>query len=133
MVGAIVLDTSALVALLLQEPEAEQIAEILASATELRIAAPNWLESAIVITIRRGDSGYLQFQQMFQRLNIEIVPSDAMNGKIAFQAWRRYGKGRHPAGLNYGDCFAYALARQRSEPLLFKGEDFSMTDIQSVL
>jgi len=128
-----VVDTSALMALLLQEPEAEQVAIALASATELRMAAPNWLEAAIVVTTRRGDAGYRQFQQILERLGIEIFSCDAVNIEIAFQAWLQYGKGRHPAGLNYGDCFAYALANQRGEPLLFKGQDFSKTDIQSAL
>jgi len=133
MVGAIVVDTSALMGLLLLEPDAEQLATILASASKLRMAAPTWLEAAIVVTARRGDAGFDQFQQFLQRLDVEVVPCDAPGAEIAFQACIRYGKGRHPAGLNYGDCFAYALAKQRGEPLLFKGEDFSKTDIQSAL
>ena len=118
---------------LFQEPDAEQIAIALTAATELRIAAPNWLEAVIVATARRGDAGYQQFQQILQRLDVEVIPCDGVLAEIAFQAWQRYGKGRHPAGLNYGDCFAYALAKQRSEPMLFKGQDFSRTDIQSAL
>jgi ribonuclease VapC len=106
---------------------------VLASATELRMASPNWLEAAIAVTVRRGESGYRQFQQFLERLAVEVIPCDAMGAEIAFRAWQRYGKGRYPAGLNYGDCFAYALAKQRGEPLLFKGEDFSKTDIQSAL
>jgi len=128
-----VLDTSALMALLLQEPEAEQIAMVLSSATKLRMAAPNWLEATIAATVRRGEAGYRQFQLFLQRLGVEVVPCDATGAEIAFKAWLRYGKGRHPAGLNYGDCFAYALAKQLGEPLLFKGDDFSKTDIRSAL
>jgi ribonuclease VapC len=133
MTTAIVLDTSALIALLLKEPDAELIASALVSATAIRMAAPNWLEVAMVAMARRGIDGYQQLKQILERLQVEVVASDRANAEIAFQAWIQYGKGRHPAGLNYGDCFAYALAKQRGEALLYKGNDFSKTDIQSVL
>jgi ribonuclease VapC len=133
MTAAIVLDTSALIALLLKEPDAELIASTLVSAAAIRMAAPNWLEVAMVAMSRRGIDGYQQLQQILERLQVEIVASDRVNAEIAFQAWVQYGKGRHPAGLNYGDCFAYALAKQRGEALLYKGNDFSKTDIQSAL
>ncbi len=87
----------------------------------------------MVAMSRRGIDGYQQLQQILERLQVEIVASDRVNAEIAFQAWVQYGKGRHPAGLNYGDCFAYALAKQRGEALLYKGNDFSKTDIQSAL
>jgi ribonuclease VapC len=133
MTTAIVLDTSALIALLLKEPDAELIASALVSATAIRMAAPNWLEVAMVAMARRGIDGYQQLKQILERLQVEVVASDRANAEIAFQAWIQYGKGRHPAGLNYGDYFAYALAKQRGEALLYKGNDFSKTDIQSVL
>ena len=133
MTTAIVLDTSALIALLLKEPDAELIASALVSATAIRMAAPNWLEVAMVAMARRGIDGYQQLKQILERLQVEVVASDRANADIALQAWIQYGKGRHPAGLNYGDCFAYALAKQRGEALLYKGNDFSKTDIQSVL
>ena len=133
MTTAIVLVTSALIALLLKEPDAELIASALVSATAIRMAAPNWLEVAMVAMARRGIDGYQQLKQILERLQVEVVASDRANAEIAFQAWIQYGKGRHPAGLNYGDCFAYALAKQRGEALLYKGNDFSKTDIQSVL
>ena len=133
MTTAIVLDTSALIALLLKEPDAELIASALVSATAIRMAAPNWLEVAMVAMARRGIDGYQQLKQILERLQVEVVASDRANAEIAFQARIQYGKGRHPAGLNYGDCFAYALAKQRGEALLYKGNDFSKTDIQSVL
>ena len=115
MTTAIVLDTSALIALLLKEPDAELIASALVSATAIRMAAPNWLEVAMVAMARRGIDGYQQLKQILERLQVEVVASDRANAEIAFQAWIQYGKGRHPAGLNYGDCFAYALAKQRGE------------------
>ena len=133
MTTAIVLDTSALIALLLKEPDAELLASARVSATAIRMAAPNWLEVAMVAMARRGIDGYQQLKQILERLQVEVVASDRANAEIAFQAWIQYGKGRHPAGLNYGDCFAYALAKQRGEALLYKGNDFSKTDIQSVL
>lgn len=86
-----------------------------------------------MVTTRRGDAGYQRFQQILGGLGVKVVPCDRRLSEIAFQAWRQYGKGRHPAGLNYGDCFSHALAKQRSEPLLFKGSDFSKTDIQSAI
>lgn len=133
MTGSIIVDTSALMSLLFQEPDAESLAVALTVATELRMAAPTWVESAIVVTTRRGDAGYQRFQQILEGLGMKVVPCDRTLSEIAFQAWCQYGKGRHPAGLNYGDCFSHALAKQRSEPLLFKGSDFSKTDIQSAI
>ncbi|NMF82624.1 type II toxin-antitoxin system VapC family toxin [Nodosilinea sp. P-1105] len=133
MVQVVVVDTSALIALLLQESEAEQIAGILSMARTIRITAPNLLETAIVAITRRGEKGYDQLQAMLKRLEVEVVACDGALVEIAIQAWQQYGKGRHPAGLNFGDCFSYALAKQQSTPLLFKGEDFSQTDLLSAL
>lgn len=133
MTAAIVLDTSALIALLLKEPEAELIASALVSASAIRMAAPNWLEVAMVAMARRGMDGYQQLQQILERLQVEVVASGRVNAEITFQAWIQYGKGRHSASLNYGDCFAYAVDKQRGEALLYKGNDFSKTDIQSAL
>lgn len=128
-----VVDTSALMAILLEEPDAIQYAEALHDADELRMSAPTWLEAAQVATGRRGVKGYEQFDGLVSRLRIEIVPCDAAMAQAAFAAWQRFGKGRHPAGLNFGDCFSYALAKLRGEPLLFKGEDFSKTDLVAAL
>jgi ribonuclease VapC len=133
MVQVVVVDTSALIALLLQESEAEQIAGVLSTAETIRIAAPNVLETTIVAIARRGEKGYAQLQIMLKRLDVEVVACDDVLVEIAIQAWQQYGKGRHPAGLNFGDCFSYALAKQLSTPLLFKGEDFSKTDLLSAL
>lgn len=124
-----VVDTSALMAILLEEPDAGRIAGILSGATALRMSAPSWLEAAQVATARRGPAGFERFQELVERLGIEIVPCDEVMAKTAYAAWLRYGKGRHPASLNFGDCFSYALAKLRGEPLLFKGEDFARTDL----
>jgi ribonuclease VapC len=125
----LVVDTSALLAVLLLEEDAAVYAEALGSAPELRMAAPTWLETALVATVRSGDEGYRELSRFIDELRIEIVPADRQLVEGSFEGWRRYGKGRHPAGLNYGDCFSYALAIQRNEPLLFKGGDFSLTDV----
>lgn len=129
MPGPLVVDSSALMAIMLEEPDAIQYAEALYAATALRMSAPTWMESMQVVTGRRGTVGFNGLNDLLTRLDVEIVPCDAAQVKIAFNAWLAYGKGRHPAGLNFGDCFSYALAKQRGEPLLFKGDDFSKTDI----
>ncbi len=131
--GPVVVDTSALMAVLFAEDDALVYAQALESATRLRMAAPTWVESMQVITARRGDLGQAGLAELLSRLDVEIVPCDADLARLAYQAWCRFGKGRHPAGLNFGDCFSYALAKQRGEPLLFKGGDFSLTDLSGAL
>ncbi|MEN3111176.1 type II toxin-antitoxin system VapC family toxin [Uliginosibacterium paludis] len=128
-----IIDSSALVAILLGEPEAEALAEALACADAPRISAANWLEAMIVITTRLGDAGTQALEELLDAAAIRIEATDPAQAAAAFAAWQRYGKGRHPAGLNFGDCFAYALARQSGEPLLFKGEDFGQTDVVAAL
>ncbi len=130
---ALVVDTSALLAVLLQESDALKFATALASATELRMAAPTWLEAAMLATARSGDAGYRELASFFDALGIGVVPVDRAIAEIAFSGWLRYGEGRHPAGLNYRDCFSYALARQRGEALLFKGDDIALTDVLSAV
>jgi ribonuclease VapC len=127
--GPLVVDTSALLAVLLLEDDAAAYAEALGLAAELRMAAPTWLETAMVATVRSGADGYRELSRFIDELHIEIVPADRLLVEGAFEGWRRFGKGRHPAGLNYGDCFSYALATARNEPLLFKGGDFALTDV----
>ena len=92
----------------------------LSDASELRMAAPTWLETAMVATARCVGDGYRELVDFLDFVGIEVVPVDLALARLAYDGWIRYGKGRHPAGLNYGDCFAYALAKQRGEPLLFK-------------
>ena len=127
-----VIDSSALVALLLLEEEVERLARAIAADPRRLISVFNWLETAIVIEAKKGEAGARELDLLLHRSQIEIVAMNPDQSDIARTAWRVYGKGNHPAGLNIGDCCAYALAQYSGEPLLFKGEDFSQTDIQSV-
>ena len=124
-----IIDTSALVAILDQEPEAERIARTLAATPERMLSAANLLEVEIVMQARRGDDGTRDVELLLAKLRVEIVPFTARQAEIARKAFRRYGRGRHDAKLNFGDCFAYALAKDAAAPLLFKGDDFGQTDV----
>ena len=128
-----ILDASALLAILLDEPEAPAIAQAMAAAPRRRISAVSWLETAMVITARRGDHGADAFRALVDKLQAEIAPVDQRQAETAYAAWLAYGKGRNPAALNLGDCFSYALAKDLAEPLLFKGDDFARTDIRPAL
>jgi ribonuclease VapC len=128
-----VLDTSALMAILLREKEAESFARAIAADPKRLISAFNWLESAMVIEAKKGEAGGRELDLLLHRAQIETVAMNPDQAEIARRAWRLYGKGNHPAGLNIGDCCAYALAKYSGEPLLFKGGGFSRTDILSVL
>ena len=124
-----IIDTSALVAILDQEPEAERIARTLAATPERMLSAANLVEVGIVMQARRGDDGARDVDLLLAKLKVEIVPFTARQAEIARKAFRRYGRGRHDAKLNFGDCFAYALAKDAVAPLLFKGDDFGQTDV----
>ncbi len=124
-----VVDSSAVIAILLREPEAAQFAAAIAGGAPNLLSAASLLEVSIVIESRRGVQGARDLDLFIYRAGIEIVPVDAEQAEIARIGWRKYGKGRHPAALNYGDCFSYALAKVTGEPLLFKGNDFNCTDI----
>ena len=124
-----IIDTSALVAILDQEPEAARIARALAADPERMLSAANLVEAGIVMQARRGDDGARDLDLLLARLKVEIVPFTARQADIARKAFRRYGRGRHDAKLNFGDCLAYALAKDTSAPLLFKGGDFAQTDV----
>jgi len=126
-----VIDTSALVAILFDEPEAEILERRLVEDGVRLMSAATLLEASMVVEGRLGEEGKAVLDLWLFRTGAEIVPFDADQADIARRAWRRYGKGRHPAGLNYGDCFSYALAKSSGEPLLYKGDDFSQTDIAS--
>ena len=128
-----VIDTSAMICILLGEPEAEDFARALASDWKRLMSSFNVLEAAIVIEAKKGRPGSRELDLLLSRAGIEIVPFDAKQVKTARLAWQTYGKGRHPAGLNIGDCCAYALSKSLAEPLLFKGNDFSQTDIHPTL
>ena len=125
-----VIDTSALVAIFLGEPERKLLLDLLLQAQTRMISAATVLEAGIVLEARRGESAGREFDLLLVRANLQIVAVDSEQTEIARSAWRKYGKGRHPAGLNFGDCFAYALAKLAGEPLLAKGTDFAATDIE---
>lgn len=125
-----IIDTSALIAILRDEPEAPAIAQAIAEAAERRISAANWLETAVVIDGSREPVASRRFDELVDTARITIEPVTEQHARIARAAYRDFGKGSgHPAGLNFGDCFAYALAKETGEPLLFKGRDFIHTDI----
>jgi ribonuclease VapC len=127
-----VIDTSALVAMLNDEPEAERF-EVAVEADHVRLmSTASYLETAIVIETRFGESGGRELDLWLHRAAVDLVAVDAGQADIARVAYRTYGNGRHRAGLNYGDCFSYALAKVSNEPLLFKGDDFTQTDIGRV-
>jgi len=124
-----VIDTSAIVAILLGEPESAEFAAAIEHDPLRLLSAANLLEASMVIETRKGDDGARDLDLFIYRAGIQVVAVDAEQAEVARLAWRRYGKGRHPASLNYGDCFAYALAKTSGAQLLFKGEDFSRTDL----
>ncbi|HEV7672021.1 MAG TPA: type II toxin-antitoxin system VapC family toxin [Thermoanaerobaculia bacterium] len=124
-----VIDTSALVAILQDEPERHVFNEAIEAATSRKISVASFVESSLVIESRQGAEGLRELDFFLEQAGISQVAVDAEQGKVARRAFSQFGKGRHPAGLNYGDCFAYALAKVLGEPLLFKGNDFSKTDI----
>jgi ribonuclease VapC len=125
-----VIDTSALLAIFLAEPERKPFLDrIIQSETRL-LSAANALETGIVLEARRGEAAGREFDLFAVRLNLQIIPVDGEQVEIARSAWRKYGKGRHSAALNFGDCFAYALAKSSGEPLLATGSDFAATDIE---
>lgn len=128
-----VIDTSAILAVLLGEPDAARFAEAVGAAHPKLLSAANLLEASMVVEARKGDDGARDLDLFIYRGEIEIVPVDREQVEVARLAWRRFGKGRHPASLNYGDCFAYALAKVSGAALLFKGADFPQTDIVPAL
>ena len=126
-----VIGTAALLAILFLEPEAERFARAIASAARRLISAGTLLETGIVLQARHGDEGARDLDLLVLKLGVEVAPVTERQVRLARRAYRQYGKGQHhPAGLNFGDCFAYALARDTGEPLLFKGEDFARTDVE---
>jgi ribonuclease VapC len=125
-----VVDTSALLAILLGEPEAPALASALANQPACVISAVTELETAIVIETRKGADGLELLSQLLVETDIETAPMTVEQVRLAREAYSRFGKGRHAAALNLGDCCSYALARERRDPLLFKGGDFSLTDIE---
>jgi ribonuclease VapC len=127
----VIIDTSALVAILYREPEAASFIQRIHDADSCRISVATWLELAMVVESQLGPDGMRQTEAFFRRAGISIEPVTVEHGELARQAFLDFGKGRHKAGLNYGDCFSYALAKATGEPLLFKGNDFALTDIEA--
>jgi ribonuclease VapC len=125
-----ILDSSAVVAILRAEPDAHRYADAIEAAPVCRISAANWLESAIVLSDRSDPITGRRFDEFMREAAVSIEPVTGAQARIARDAYRDFGRGsRHPAQLNFGDCFAYALATETGEPLLFKGDDFGHTDV----
>ncbi|MGH9742039.1 MAG: type II toxin-antitoxin system VapC family toxin [Candidatus Acidiferrum sp.] len=125
-----VIDSSVLAAILLKEPERSCFVGLITEPGVCLLSAANALEAAMVVESRLGPVGSHELDILLHKAAVEIVAFDAEQFSVARQAWRKYGKGRHPAALNYGDCFAYALAKISNEPLLAKGLHFQKTDLQ---
>jgi len=128
-----VIDTSAIVAILLREPDADRPSGCLAEAPHRVMSAVARVELSFVIEGRYGETGRADLERSLRDARIEIAAVTSQQAEIAIDAFRRFGRGRHPAALNIGDCFSYALAKAINQPLLFKGNDFIHTDIQPAL
>lgn len=124
-----IIDTSAIVAIALDEADAPALEAAIANDAVRLISTATLLEATIVLETRLGEAAGTELDWWFARAGVDIVAVDEAQAEFARRGWRQFGKGRHPAGLNYGDCFSYALAKVTGEPLLFKGNDFSQTDI----
>jgi ribonuclease VapC len=127
-----VIDTSALVAIVLAENDAAWFRDRLLDPEPCRLSAVTSVEAQIVLSSRVGADAVRDLQLLVEGIGASVEPVDSAQAQLAFSCWLRFGKGRHPAGLNLGDCFSYALARVSGEPLLFKGDDFTQTDILAV-
>ncbi len=127
---SVVLDTSALAAVVLGEPDADAyLAVMQGHRGDLHVSAATAVEAGIVVEAKQGVEATEDLRRLVQLLGIALAPFDSEQARVAVAAWRRFGKGRHPAGLNLGDCFSYALAKVWAAPLLFKGQDFAQTDV----
>jgi ribonuclease VapC len=129
-----IVDTSALLAILRDEPEAEVCARAIESSAVRRVSAGNFVEAAVIVDASRDPIASRRFDDLLKEAHIAVEPVTEAQARIAREAYRDFGKGSgHPARLNFGDCFAYALAKATGEPLLFKGNDFAQTDINSAI
>ena len=129
----IVIDSSAFIAILKDEPERRRFIDAIVDHQDPRTSAATYLETSMVMELRLSDRGGRVVDSLIEEIGVEIVPFDHVQAIAARDAFRRYGKGRHRAALNFGDCFAYALAKSTGEPLLCKGEDFRQTDVVPAL
>lgn len=125
-----VIDTSAVLAILLDEPERRTFSDAIEIADVRSISVASFVESSMIVESRYGAEGVRDLDMLIAKASIALESVDVEQAHLARQAFRKYGKGRHAAGLNFGDCFSYALALARGEPLLFKGNDFVKTDIE---
>jgi ribonuclease VapC len=128
-----IIDPSALIAILNDEPERRAFNEAIEQADTCLLSAASFVEASIVIDSYHGYDGLRDLDLLIASARIELAPVDAEQAHIARQAFRQFGKGRHPAALNFGDCFSYALAKATGLPLLFKGNDFAQTDIEAAM
>ena len=124
-----IIDTSAILAALQDEPERRSLVEAIATADSRLMSVANFVETSIVIEARHGAEGLRDLDMFLDRAGIELIEVNAEQGQVARHAFSRFGRGRHAAGLNFGDCFAYALATVLGQRLLFKGDDFGRTDV----
>jgi ribonuclease VapC len=127
----VILDSSAIIAILRAEPEAPDFARAIISAETRRVSAVSYVEAAVVIDSGKDAVASRRFDEFFRVSRVAVEAVTPRQAEIARQAYRDFGKGRHKAGLNFGDCFAYALAKETDEPLLFKGNDFRCTDVET--
>jgi ribonuclease VapC len=128
-----IIDTSAVLAILQDEPESPQIRHAIEDDPIRLMSAATYLEASMVVEARFGEAGGRELDLLLHVARVEVVAVDREQADVARDGFRRYGKGRHRAALNFGDCFSYALARGSGEPLLFKGQDFVHTDVESVI
>ncbi len=126
-----IVDTSAVLVILFRESEADEFGAAMAEATTCRMSVANFLEATMVFESRSGTAAGHELDTLLQDARIELEPVTTDQAHAARRAWQRFGKGNHPAALNFGDCFAYALAETTREPLLFKGDDFALTHVQA--
>ena len=126
-----ILDSSAIIAILRAEPDASDFAKAIIAAERRYVSAVNYVEAAVVIDSGNDAVASRRFDEFFRVSRIAVQPVTLHQAEIARQAYRDFGKGRHQAGLNFGDCFSYALAKEMDEPLLFKGNDFRHTEVES--
>jgi ribonuclease VapC len=129
-----ILDTSAIVAILQDEPESPALAQAVEDNRPVKVSAANWLETAVVVDGNRSPALSRRFEEFLREAGVEIEPVTAQQAVLAREAYRSFGRGSgHPAQLNFGDCFAYALAMERNEALLYKGKDFTHTDVRRII
>lgn len=125
-----VIDASALLAILLDEPEQESFIDVIAESEDPVISAATLLEASMVMESRAGTPGVVKVDEFLAAAGVRTIAVDAMQASLALEGFHRYGKGRSAAALNFGDCFAYGLARAQGRPLLFKGDDFRQTNVE---